>query len=135
MTIVLRARFCLMTGRVCPVFLSHRINLLRTAGEADDPRIERLGVLFQRFARVALRIDRDEERLHLGGVGTELLECRGDFVQCHRAGIGAEGVPEVNQQPFAAKCLVGHRRAVGCYEREWAADCYGRRGSPTTVGS
>jgi hypothetical protein len=26
-------------------------------------------------------------------------------------------VYRVNQQPFAAKCLVGHRRAVGCYER------------------
>ena len=92
--IVLRARSCLITGRVCPVFLSHRINLLRTAGEADDPRIERPGVLFQHFACVTLRIDRDEERLHLGGVSTELLECRGDFVQCHRAGIGAEVYPK-----------------------------------------
>jgi hypothetical protein len=59
--------------------LSHRINLLRTAGEADDPRIERPGLLFQHFACVTLRIDRDEERLHLGGGSTELLECRGDF--------------------------------------------------------
>jgi len=36
-------------------------------------------VLFQHFARVALRVDRDEERLYLGGVGTELLECSGDL--------------------------------------------------------
>jgi len=61
--VVFGARSSLMGCPVGPVFLGDRGDLLRISSESDDPRIERLGVLFQHFARVALRVDRDEERL------------------------------------------------------------------------
>src|SRR6202049_4560154 len=61
--VVFGARSSLMGSPVGPVFLGDRGDLLRISSESDDPRIERLGVLFQHFARVAPRVDRDEERL------------------------------------------------------------------------
>src|ERR1700736_6189164 len=61
--VVFRARSSLMGCPVGPLFLVYRSKLPRISSESDDPRIERLGVLFQHFARVALRVNRNEEGL------------------------------------------------------------------------
>ena len=84
-------------------------------------------VLLHHFRRIALRIDGDEERSYLRGVRPELLKRRGDREQRRRAAIWTEGIPEIDQQPFAAISLIGHCRAVQRRERKWTADRHRRR--------
>src|SRR6516164_3828205 len=111
------------------IFLGGGSDLLWRAGEPDDARVERFNVLPHCLRCISLRIDSDEEWLNLCGILPKLFESRGDRKQRGRAATWTEGIPEIDQQPFAAISPIGHRRAVWRREREGAADCHLRLAS------
>src|SRR6516164_686138 len=114
------------------VFLGGDSDLLWRAGEPNDARVERFNVLPHYLRCISLRIDGDEERLNLCGILPKFLESRGDGKQRGRTATWTEGIPEIDQQPFAAISPIGHCRAIWRREREGATDCYVRRASTRT---
>src|SRR6516225_7147774 len=114
------------------IFLGGGSDLLWRAGEPDDARVERFNVLPHYLRCISLRIDGDEEWLNLCGSLPKFLESRGDRKQRGRTATWTEGIPEIDQQPFATISPIGHRCAVGRGEREGATDCHVRRASIRT---
>ena len=73
------------------------------AGQREHSRVERRRVFAQHGWRVALRIERNEDRLHLAGRGAEIAQRLANDREVGRADVGAAGEAEVKQHQSAAK--------------------------------
>src|SRR4029453_9740549 len=110
--VVLGARPALTRFVIDPILLGYGSDVLRGAGGSNDPRNKWLGGVPHSGRRVAPRIDCDEQRLELVGVGAELLERGGNLKERRRAAIGTRSEAEINQKPFPTVGLIRDRRAV-----------------------
>ncbi len=61
-------------GVVDEVGLGHGLDVFRAAGQADQGRVEFAEVVGQCLGGIALRIDRDEQRMDLAGVRAERVQ-------------------------------------------------------------
>ena len=91
------------------------------AVKAYESGIERGNVLREHLLRVALRVERDEEHLHLVGVGPQFLHHFLQFHQGGRANVRATRIAEEHHRHLAAEVgerarlagVVGEREALG----------------------
>ncbi len=99
-----------------------RLDRLAIAGGAAQMRIEARQIILHHRRRVALGIDRDEQRMHAGGVRAHGVQHFRQVEQRRRADIGAMRIAEEHQERLALHVLVGDRLAVLVGEMERAAD-------------
>jgi len=107
---------------VDPIGLGDGRERLGIAADADQARIEARQVLLELLRRVPLRIDRDEQRIDLLGVGPELAEDLGDVEQGGRTDFRAMREAEKHQERAALQILIGDHLAVLIGQLERAAD-------------
>src|SRR5947208_2931182 len=88
-------------------------DLVRAAGQAKYPRVKGAGVVDEHWHGIALRVDRDEERLDTFGERPELAHRLGDVAERCRADIRTMRVAEEDRQPLAAEVPI-RDFAPGC---------------------
>ena len=79
-------------------------------------------VRLQPRPRVAVGVDRDEDREHVAPAALEPLEHRPHLVELVGADVGALGEAKVQQHPPPVQVGAAHRLAVGIEERERPAE-------------
>ena len=79
-------------------------------------------VRLQPRPRVAVGVDRDEDREHVAPAALEPLEHRPHLVELVGADVGALGEAEIQQHPPPVQVGAAHRLAVGIEERERPAE-------------
>jgi hypothetical protein len=87
------------------------------AGEGEDARVESRRVVAQHRARVALRIDGDEDRLQPLCLAAKQFEHVLELQQRGRADIGAGNEAEADELEAAAKVFVRHRPALHVHQQ------------------
>ena len=102
--------------------LGHVGGRLVVAVQAEKRRIERGHVMGEHVARVALRVDGDEQHLHAARVRSELLHRGGELRERRRAEIRALRIAEKDDDGLAAKVGERTRLAVMVDQMEVAAE-------------
>src|SRR5260221_2606078 len=94
------------------ILFGQRRDLRRRAGQPDNAGLKRACELLQDSGCIALRVQRDEERLYLLASRSELIERFSDRVECRRTRIGAMLLAEIEQHPLAAEVGIGNDATV-----------------------
>jgi hypothetical protein len=93
-----------------------------TAGERDETRMEGCNVGPQRVLRIARRVERNEDWLHLVSIAPQCANDISNLHEIRRANVGAIRVSEIKQHELAA--IIGKAAAVAALirQREWPTD-------------
>jgi len=105
-----------------PEGLFHRHNRGAVSRGANDARIETRHIILENRGRVALGIDRDEQRANILRVWTELAENLRNLEQRGRAHVGAVGKAKEHQVRMAYQVLLGDRLRILVDQLERPAD-------------
>jgi hypothetical protein len=92
--------------------------LLIIPAQRQNARVEVLYILAQRLGRVALRVDRNEDGLHLRRQWPKLSERAGNFAERRRAQVRARGIAEEDEQPAPAQIDSADPVAAGIRQLE-----------------
>src|SRR5436305_1173672 len=83
------------------VGVSRLLDRGRIAGQPDETRMERRHVALQVLRRIALRVDRDEDRLHSLTGRPQPVHRQSHLLQVSRTDVRAIGEAEIDQHEFA----------------------------------
>ena len=114
-------------GEEHPISAGDVGDLLSTAGQADDRRVEVGDVGAHVLRPIARGIDGDEQGREAVRLVTQQIEGVGDRAERRRTHVGTIGVAEEDQHAPAAEIGVGYGAAVVIDEGERPADHHGRR--------
>src|SRR5262249_52013737 len=92
--------------------------LLSIPAQRQNARVEVLYILAQRVGRVPLRVDRDEDGLHLHRQRPKLSERAGNFAERRRAQVWAISIAEKDEQPAPAQIDGADQIAAGIRQLE-----------------
>src|SRR5262249_1120937 len=104
------------------VLPGRRCNFSGSARKPDDAGIECIDERGDGLGIIPLGIDGYEERLHLLGKRTKLVERRGDITKGGWADVGAVRIAHIYQDPLAVDALCVNRSPRVRHKAEWPAD-------------